>query len=136
MKRIATISALLALVFGIGAAVAQEGRKGGFDPAQMVERQLTVMKERLKLTDDQEKKLKPILTDQTKKMQEIMQKYRPEQGQPISDEARSAMLKAREETTAKINEVLTKDQQAEYQKMMSERRGRGGPGGDRQRKNQ
>jgi hypothetical protein len=46
------------------------------------------------------------------------------------------MTKTREETTAKVNEVLTKDQQAEYQKMMAERRGRGGPGGDRQKKQQ
>ena len=135
MKRNTWIScAMAALLFlcTVGAALAQ-GQKGNFDPAQMVERQITAMKERLKLTEDQAPKVKTILTDSMKKNAELRQKYQIEPGQAPSEEARTAMTKAREEQNKKMAEVLTKDQLPEYEKMQAERRGMGGPGGGRRK---
>ena len=97
------------------------------DPAQMVERQVVDMKERLKLTSDQEAKIKPIVEESMKKMMAMREEMEP--GTPPTEEMMTAMRENREETSKKINEILTEEQQAEYKKMMSERRGFGGPGG-------
>ena len=102
--------AALALFCSVGVVMSQrpDGARR-MDPAQMVERQVTDMKERLKLTSDQEAKIKPIVEESMKTMM--------------------AMRENREDTAKKISAVLTEEQQAEYKKMMSERRGFGGPGG-------
>jgi hypothetical protein len=52
-----------------------------------------------------------------------------EPGTPPTEEMMIEMRENREATAKKINEILTEEQQAEYKKMMSERRGFGGPGG-------
>ncbi len=110
------------------------GGRGRMDPAQMMERQLTDMKDRLKLTDEQTAKVKPVLEAQMKQMAELREKYpRPEPGNPPSEEMMTAMQKMREETNTKIAAILTADQQEEFKKLSSERRGMGpgGPGGRR-----
>ncbi len=127
MKRNVRIQgSVLAVMFlcTAGAALGQ----GQMDPEQMADRQVAAMKERLKLTDDQATKVKPIIVDSMKKQMEIRQKYNVQQGQRPSQEAMAEMKKTREETNKKLGEVLSKEQMQEYQKMMSERM-RGGPGG-------
>jgi periplasmic protein CpxP/Spy len=116
MKRIAMAVAVL---LAAGVVLAQ----GPPDPAQMAERQLTAMKERLKLTADQEKQIKPILLDAAKKNAEMRQKMEP--GQPPSEEMMAAMKKSRAEQNTKIDAILTDEQKPEYQKMQSERKGGG-----------
>jgi hypothetical protein len=123
--------AALVLITSAGLGLAQQQKKGGnFDPDQMADRQVSSMKDRLKLTDEQVPKVKAIVVDSMKKQGELFQKYgRPQQGQPPSEEMRNEMQKVREESTKKMAEVLTKDQMDEYQKMMTEMRGkRGGQG--------
>ena len=106
------------------------GGPGGFgmDPKQMVERQLEQMKDRLKLTADQEKQIKPILEDSAKKMAEARADFKPGEGPP-PPEMMEKMMKSREETTAKITKVLDAKQADEYKKMEEERRQRGPMGG-------
>jgi hypothetical protein len=123
--------ATLFLIGSAAVAVPQERQRGNFDPAQMVDRQVTAMKDRLKLTDDQEKKVRTILTDSAKKSSDLRQKMEP--GQPPSEETMAAMKKNREDTNKKLSEVLSKDQMTEYEKMMSEMRGRMGQGGGRKK---
>ena len=120
---------MVAVFMFVGAAQAQ--RPEGRDPKQMLDRQVTAMKERLKLTDDQVAKVKPILADSMKSMMEMREKYGPPQpGEGPSEEMMAAMRKNREDTNKKLSEVLSKDQMTEYEKMMSERRrGPGRPGG-------
>ncbi len=113
-----------ALVLLLGAGLAAAQQRGG-DPEQMADRQMTVMKERLKLTADQEKKVRPIVVDNLKKNVELRKKYQVQQGQRPSEEAMAEMKKLREETTKKLSEVLSKEQMGEYEKMMAERRGGG-----------
>lgn len=135
MNRItkAACNGAMALLIIAGAGVALAQPPGGrMDPAQMVERQVTNMKDRLKLTDDQAAKIKPIIEESMKSTREIFEKYGPpQQGQGPSEEMRTAMQKSREETNKKIAAVLNDDQKKEFEKMMSERRGMGmgGPGG-------
>lgn len=123
------VMASLALFCSAGVVLSQRPdgppRMGG----QMIERQLNDMKDRLKLTSDQEAKIKPILEESSKKMFAMREKMEP--GAPPTEEMMTSMRENREETAKKINEVLTKEQQAEYARMMSERRGfgPGGPGG-------
>ncbi len=138
MKRNVRIQGtLLAVLFlcTAGAALGQQKGGGAMDPEQMADRQVAAMKERLKLTDDQATKVKPIVMDSMKKQMEIRQKYNVQQGQRPSDEAMAEMKKAREETNKQLSEVLTKEQMQEYQKMMSERMrgGAGGQGGGRKK---
>jgi hypothetical protein len=119
--------AVVLLLSSAGIALCQQRQGRGGSPEQMVDRQVAAMKERLKLTDEQEKKVKPILLESMKKSAEIRQKYNLQQGERPSEEAMNEMRKSREETTKKLSEVLSKEQMTEYEKMMSERRG--GPGG-------
>ncbi|MCL5743116.1 MAG: hypothetical protein M1541_04180 [Acidobacteria bacterium] len=127
MKRNIWIGIVLLLAVA-GAALAQP------DPSRMVDRQLEGMKDRLKLTADQEKKIRPILTDWFKKMAELRQKYNIRQGERPSPEAMKAMREAREDFMKKLGDVLSKEQMEQYQKMMAERRGGpGGPGGGRKK---
>ena len=122
------------LLVAAGAALAQDqgGRGGPPDPARMAERQLTMLKERLKLTDDQVLKVKPILLDMAKKSAEMREKLGPpQQGQRPSEEMMAEMRKNREDMDKKLAEVFTDDQKKEYEKMRSQRRGPGGFGGPR-----
>jgi hypothetical protein len=66
-----------------------------------------------------------------KRMAESREKFGPPaQGERPSEEMMTALRKNREETSRKLSEVLSKEQMAEYEKMMSERGGRmGGPFG-------
>lgn len=98
------------------------GRRG--NPEQMMERQLTAMKEAVGLSEEQEKAIKPILADQMKKQRDLME------GGP-SDDMREKMMALRAETNEKIKKVLKGDQIEKFETFQSQMRGRrpGGPGG-------
>lgn len=132
-------SAVLAAALLTASAGAQEqtqqqerqGRRG----RQMAANQVEVLKDRLKLNDDQVAKVKPILAESAKKAMELRRGSEP--GQAPSEETQAAMAKNREETNKKLSEVLSKEQMTEYEKMLSERRGGfGRPGGKRGTRNQ
>jgi hypothetical protein len=128
--RVGTVATLFVLA-GTTVALAQRP-----DPEQMIERRMTAMKERLKLTDDQATKLKPVLLDNMKQQMALREKFNVQQGQPPSEEAAAAMKKLNEDTNEKVGAILTKDQAEEYGKMMAEQRQRGGGGGNRKKKQQ
>ncbi|MBZ2187266.1 MAG: hypothetical protein K7J46_21390 [Bryobacter sp.] len=114
---------VMALSLAAGAGVAQPpggGMRG--NPEQMMNRQLEMMKERLSLTEDQEKQVKAILTSQMKKQRELM-----EEG--FNEETRDKMMALRQESNGKIKKVLKGDQVEKFDKMQEEMRQRRGPGG-------
>jgi Spy/CpxP family protein refolding chaperone len=87
---------------------------------------IEMLTDRLKLTPDQVTKIKPILADQQTQMGALRG------DQSLSQDDRMAkMTKIRTDATAKINAILTPDQQEEYKKMQAEmanrRPGGGGP---------
>jgi protein CpxP len=94
------------------------GRRGGVT--------LDALTTRLKLTPDQQEKIKPILADRDTQMTALRGDQSASQ-----DDRRAKMMKIRTDTNDKINAVLTPDQQAEFKKMNDEMAARmaGGGGG-------
>lgn len=93
---------------------------------------VAMMKERLGLTDEQVEKVTAVFQDFREKRRALMEKAG---GQPPTEEMREEFRKLRDNRDAKIKAILTADQFAKYQEMMSQmgpergggRRGPGGP---------
>jgi Spy/CpxP family protein refolding chaperone len=92
------------------------GRRGGVTLDQLTTR--------LKLTPEQQEKIKPILADRDTQMTAMRGDTSASQ-----DDRRAKMMKLRTDTNDKINAVLTPDQQAEFKKMNDEMAARMGGGG-------
>ncbi|HEX6739669.1 MAG TPA: hypothetical protein VF310_15420 [Vicinamibacteria bacterium] len=108
----------------------ERGGPGGRDPKAMAERQLQELKPLLKLTAEQEPKVRTVLEQNATKMREVRDKHPWTAGQPPSDEARKAMDDARKEGKEALAKVLTPEQMTEYEKWQESRRSRRGPGGN------
>jgi ribosome recycling factor len=79
----------------------------------------------LELTKAQQPKVLDLLTKADTERKKAM-----EAAEGDREAARPAMMKIRDETNAKLKEILTKDQWTKYEKMQAERRAQqGGPGG-------
>jgi len=113
-----------ALVVSPASAQPPGGPPGGRDPKAMAERQLEDLKPRLKLTPEQEPKVRTILEQNATRMREVREKHSVQRGQPPSEEARKEMEGVRKETKDALAKVLTPEQLAEYEKWLEER----GPG--------
>jgi protein CpxP len=78
------------------------------------EQRLDRMSTQLNLTDEQKPKVKAVLDDTAKKMQDLAPEDRREKGRAI-----------REEETTKLKEILTPEQMDKYTKMQEEMRKKG-----------
>ena len=76
--------------------------------APSAEKMVSRLKERLSLSDEQVKKIQPILEEGMKKQAAL----------------RKEMIQLRETTDGKINAVLTAEQKKQFQEMKEDRRGR------------
>ena len=104
------------------AAFAQRG-EGKRDPQKRMEHRLTMMKDHLKLTADQEAKVRTIFEQNHAKMQALFEKHgRPERGQKPSQEAMAAMKQLRQETRDQLASVLTADQMTQWKSMQKDGR--------------
>jgi periplasmic protein CpxP/Spy len=84
-----------------------------------VDDQLKHLSSKLNLTDGQQAKLKPILEDQHKQMEQI------HNASSLSREDRfSKMQQLRQNSDSQIKNVLNEDQQKNFDKMREEQRGR------------
>lgn len=127
MKKLSLIVALvLGSLMACSIATAQESKdsskqdtqkkgKAFYTPEQRLERMST----QLTLTDEQKPKVKALLEETSKKMQDLAPEDRREKGRAI-----------REEETTKLKAILTPDQFTKYQEM-SQRRGNKGSGGEK-----
>jgi septal ring factor EnvC (AmiA/AmiB activator) len=140
----AFLVALLSLCVGPGAAFGQDqpeappqsgqqsnqgmGRHMGHRQMPSVDDQLKHLSTKLSLSDDQQAKLKPILEDQRKQMEQI------HADASLSREDRfSKMQELRQNADTQIKSVLNEDQQKNFDKMREEQRDRMGKwrkGGD------
>ena len=93
---------------------ATKGGKKGFS----VEQRLEQMTTQLSLTDEQKPKVKAVLEDQQKKMQEL-------RNETDQDARRTKMQDLRKETDTKMKGILTEEQFKKYQEM-SQRGKKGG----------
>jgi Spy/CpxP family protein refolding chaperone len=84
--------------------------------------QLARLTEQLKLTADQQAKIKPILQARSDEMQKLF-----EDQSTSFEEKRPKMMELRQSTDKKIMEVLNDEQKRQYEKIQQNRRGPGGP---------
>jgi Spy/CpxP family protein refolding chaperone len=129
MKKLSLIAALVlgGLVTCSIMAQAQEskdgkegkGKRGG---RPTVEQRVEQMTTALSLTDEQKPKVKAVLEDAAKKMQEIFASGTPR------EQMREKMQPIREEETKKLKDILTSEQFEKWQKIQEERRSRFGGG--------
>ncbi len=99
-----------------------QGSQGGrrdFNPEEQAKKNTEAMKERLKLTDDQYKKVEKINLEAANKM-----KYTYDNAMGDREAMRSAMMKVNDETNKELKAVLTEEQWKEYELMQKERRER------------
>jgi periplasmic protein CpxP/Spy len=105
-------------------AQAQQGR-GQRGPDAQLERLTT----ELKLDDKQKARVKVVLDETMKKMQEL----RGDSGQSPEDR-RAKMQSIRQESGKKMKEILTAEQFKKYEELQAQRGGQGRPQGERERR--
>ncbi|SRR5579883_2702799 len=115
----ATIALYVGLVFASGLVLGAFGEKlytastvaakQRPNPEELRKKIVAEYESRLKLSPDQVSKLNQIMDETRARMEETRQKMRP------------AYQKIHEDQVAKVREILTADQQAEYDKMRKER---------------
>ena len=91
------------------------------------EAQLKALTERLKLSADQQEKVKKLLDEQRTDFRKLRDEARAGGDRSAM---RGKMMKLREHSDKKMTEILSKEQMDEYKKMMEERRSHmrgGGP---------
>lgn len=98
---------------------AKKGGKRGFSVEQQMER----MSEQLSLTDDQKPKVKAVLEESQKKMQEM----RGDSSVP-QDQRREKMQTLMQEQDKKLKGILKAEQYEKWQKTREEMRGKRGEG--------
>ena len=115
IQRISLIAAVAlgGLVALCNTATAQD--KGGGKRGPSVEERMTRLTEELKLTTEQQPKVKAALEDQQKQMGEL----RGDTSLSREDR-RSKMTSIREATDKKLKEILKPDQWDKYEKMQAE----------------
>jgi Spy/CpxP family protein refolding chaperone len=100
----------------------REARHGGRGQGMNADAQLEHMSQALNLTDDQKTRIKPILQDGFKQLQQIRQ------DSSLSEQDRRAKFQeVHQKMMSDIRPILNADQQ----KKLDEMRERGGPGGRR-----
>ena len=126
VAHVAVFTSLFSVLLG-PQAFAQGNGPGQRDPAKAFEAQMAQLKERLKLTKDQEPKVREILKAQNEKRRAIFEKTRARET-PDRQGMREEMQKLQQETDKQLGRILTKDQMEAYKKFQDEMRQRG-PGG-------
>jgi Spy/CpxP family protein refolding chaperone len=118
------LGGLVACSIVANAQDAQGGKKGGGKGGgrMSVDQRLEQMTTELSLTDAQKPKVKAVLEDSQKKMQEIMS------GDVPQDQRREKMQPIMEEQTKKMKEILTPEQLTKWQEQQRSRFS-GGKGG-------
>ena len=97
-------------------AAHEHGAMGGSPMGMMTpEARLKMLTEKLNLTDDQQAKLKPVLEDQSKQMKAL------HEDTSLAPADRQAKMKELHESSmAKLNDILTPEQQAKWKQMRQE----------------
>lgn len=116
MKKLLIICGLLFSVITFANAQDGQGRRGG-TPEERAKRQTETLAEKLKLSDDQKAKVSAIYLEQGTKMRKLRDS--------LGDDRtawRGVMVKANEQTDAKITAVLNDDQKKAFATWVAERK--------------
>jgi Spy/CpxP family protein refolding chaperone len=112
---------------GYGGSQGGGGRRGPMSPDDQLKR----MTKDFNLTADQQSKIKPILVDEQKKMEDLRNDSSGDR-----QAMRGKMMQIRQDTNDQIRALLDDKQKEKFDKQEQERQGRmqnrrgGGPGGD------
>ncbi len=105
------------------------GRGERMDPAQRIERRVSMLTERLQLSEQQATQIRQILTDESTQMRALFEKAQGADRESV----RPQMQSLREGTEKKIDAILTASQRQKYaelrEQMRKEREQRGERGG-------
>src|SRR3712207_6580390 len=129
----AVLAAGLALAPQAGAQSEQQGRPDRpgrgerMDPAQRVERRVSMLTERLQLSPQQATQVRQILTEESTQIRALFEKA---QGGADRATLRPQMQSLREGTEKRIDAVLTAQQRATYAQLREEMRKRRGERGE------
>jgi periplasmic protein CpxP/Spy len=112
MSKISLIAALAlgGLMACSTLATAQDAPKKGGKKGMTAEQRLDAMTTQLSLTDEQKPKVKAVLEDQQKKMQEL-------RNETDQDARRTKMQELRKATETKMKEILKPDQFTKWTEM-------------------
>ena len=130
----AVLAAGLVLAPQAGAQSEQQGRPGRpergqrMDPQQRVERRISMLTERLQLSQQQATQLRQILTEEQTQLQPLWQ--RAEAGAD-RESLRPEMKAIRQRTEQRIEGVLTEQQRTTYRELRESMRKERGEGGRR-----
>ena len=94
---------------------------GNYQSAKSPDEALAKMKERLNLTDEQEKEIRPIMEQKFAQQKEIFQKYQgmsKEERQPMWGELQEVQSSTQEQ----LAKILSEKQMQEYQKIREEKK--------------
>ncbi|NCB09201.1 MAG: hypothetical protein EOM73_13675 [Bacteroidia bacterium] len=134
MKRVIFFGMLLAtgLMFSCNQSQNNSNNQGGmgpgnFNPEEMIQRQVSELKETLNLSSDQEKQMQKLITQNFENMRK-MREQRQNSGEGFEG-MREQMQKIREEQNNKVKAILSDEQWEKYQVWQEERRARRGQGG-------
>lgn len=128
---------LVAVLAGFALAISSAALRASDDAppppppskGQSAEARIEKLKTELGLTDEQTTKIKAILFDETAALKAL----RDDSSVDRKDK-REKMMELRKTYREKIEAVLTAEQKAKFEKLASERRGPGGPEGERKKK--
>jgi Spy/CpxP family protein refolding chaperone len=129
----AVLAAGLALAPQAGAQSEQQGRperRERMDPAQRIERRVSMLTERLQLSQPQATQIRQILTEESTQMRALFEKM---QGGADRESVRPQVQALRENTEKKIDGVLTAQQRATYTQLREQRRKERSERGDARR---
>lgn len=126
---------LATFLFAVFAAQSQPpqgegGQRRQFTPEDMAKRQTEQMKEYIKLSKDEEKKVNEINLKYAKKSQELREgvSFR-DMTDKQREEMRTKMEAQQEEKDKELKKIFSADQWKQYEKYKEEARARRGPGG-------
>jgi Spy/CpxP family protein refolding chaperone len=129
----AVLTAGLVLAPQAGAQSEQQGRpeRGQrMDPQQRLERRLSMMTEKLQLSQSQATQIREILTKENEQMRGLWEKA---QGGADRESLRPQMQSIREGTEKQIDAVLTEQQRTTYRELREQMRKERGERGERGR---
>ena len=117
MKKIIPLLVLGLIGIGLTLQARQQGNRGR---RMDVEHRLSQMQKQLTLTSDQVEKLRPILQDQDRKMEEVRQK-RQSEGSADRSSFMNDVRQIRQDSMKRIEGVLTPDQVTKFHQMQRSR---------------
>ncbi len=120
VKTLMMISIAFALIMGWSAYAQRPmgSPQGDRNPEEQIER----LKERLDLSDQQAKDIRPIFEESREKLQALREQYQdPSRSQETMEALRNERAELQEETNQKLATVLSDEQMTQYRELQGDR---------------